>query len=750
MIDPRMPFSYAVRSMVAFLLALFLLVLPIPAWTQAAAADSPADAVLREVQAYSPRQEGSASEGALLDWIAARAAKDGWRATPFDFGSADFEYSFSRCLRVDVPGRSRDTLIIAVPVDAAPDAPPAQDGSAGVAVAVDLLDHLRGSTPPLSLVVLFLGAELGGGDTYPMGSTLFLRTYQPDFRTAVLYLDVRAAPSRILLRGGGKGIVSPYWLMKRAVDSLEGAGVPLRLRSEEMLAFRLGVTNERTLVEPWLRAGYPAIGIQGEYGKPSPGTPADVLASLSAFLAAFVEAGRAGIPEEWDRHYLLAQVGNRSFIVGETAYVAAVGGTFALVLLFAFIFVRRLRKYVRTLVRNLGAIVPLAVLAFAFLAAGTWAARAIPAARGFDRLWAYAPLEFLGLKVCVALFLYAALYNPLRRLPFPRNGSFYSAAALLFLLVETAVVAVYDISFTAYFLWAFLFVFFSSLARNRWVKVALALPAPFWGLAGLVSLFLLPALPLCHVVTLSPIYGNLLVAGAALPFILVVARFGLLFKGRGMLKRGTREILLAGALAVAAGGLALHLFLFSPFSAANPQPLVAVQTVVVDPAGTTSSTTMGIQSPAPVRGVTLETADGSVALPSGRAGGPVALPAVESPVQVFMDSSRFLQQLNLTLQVDMPSRPRSFALSLDSAQDFVLYDSSFPARRIGPRSYRLLVGAFAPNPLTVQLSLPVDQAFTITVTAEFDAPLIGVDVHAPADARVATRVRVVRTLEVHT
>ncbi len=736
--------------MVAFLLALFLLVLPLPAWTQAAAADSPVRAVLREVQAYSPRQEGSTAESALLDWIAARAAGDGWRATPFDFRSSDFEYSFSRCLRVDVPGRSKDTLIVAVPVDTAPDAPPAQDGSAGVAVAVDLLDHLRGSTPPLTLVVLFLGAELGGADPYPMGSTLFLRTYQPDFRTAVLYLDVRAAPSRVLVRGGGKGIVSPYWLMKRAVDSLEGAGVPLRLRAEEMLAFRLGVTGERTLVEPWLRAGYPAIGIQGEYGTAAPGVPADLLPALSAFLAGFVDAGRAGIPEEWDRHYLLAQVGSRSLLVGETVYVAAVGGTFALVLLFAFIFVRRLRKYVRTLVRNIGAIVPLAVLAFAFLAAGTWAARAIPAARGFEQLWAFAPLEFLGLKLCVALFLYAALYNPLRRLPFPRNGSFYSAAALLFLLLETAVVAVFDISFTAYFLWAFLFVFFSTLARNRWVKVVLALPAPLWGLAGIVSLFLLPALPLCHVLTLSPVYGNLLVAGAALPFILVVARFGLLFKGRGVLKRGRREILLAGALAMVGGGLALHLFVFSPFSAANPQPLVAVQTVVVNPSGETASTTLGIQSPAPVRGVSLATADGSVALPPGRAGGPVALAPVESPVQVSVDSTRFLQQLNLTLQVDMPSRPRSFTLSLDSGQDFVLYDSSFPALRIGPRSYRLLVGAFAPDPLTVQLSLPVDQAFTLTLATEFDAPLIGVDVRAPVDARVSTRVRVVRTLEVHT
>ncbi len=108
------------------------------------------------MSSFSPRQEGSAAEGALLDWIAARVSAEGIRAVPFDFRHSNFEHSFSRCLRVDVPGRSKDTLIVAVPVDAAPDAGPAQDGSIGVALALDLLDNLKGSRPPLSLIVLFV------------------------------------------------------------------------------------------------------------------------------------------------------------------------------------------------------------------------------------------------------------------------------------------------------------------------------------------------------------------------------------------------------------------------------------------------------------------------------------------------------------------------------------------------------------------------------------------------------------------
>jgi hypothetical protein len=341
------------------------------------------------------------------------------------------------------------------------------------------------------------------------------------------------------------------------------------------------------------------------------------------------------------------------------------------------------------------------------------------------------------------------LYNPLRLLPVPRNGSFYSASALLFLLVEIAVVAVFDISFTPYFLWAFLFVFLSTLARSRWLKVVLAVPAPFWGIRGIINVFLVPALPFCRIITLSPILGNLLVAGACIPFILVLLRLGLIFPGKGLLRRGRRELLLAGVLLIASGLIMVRLLTFWPFSARNPQPIAATQTVVVDSAGRTSASTLRIDSPAPVTGVSLSSPTGTRVLPRDWKDA-VPLDPVDSPVRVTVATAQFLQQQTLTLAVAMPSRPRSFSVSIESVRDFVLYDSSFPAVRLGPRSYRLLVGAFPPDPLSLQLSLPIEQAFTLTITAEFDAPLIGVEVKGPPYARVATRVRVVRTLAVKT
>ncbi len=187
----------------AFLLLLLLFAAPerLPAQAESRQTATQADSLLTAVSSFAPRREGSPAEGALLDWLGVRLAEMGMHAVPFDFSRSDFEHSFSRCLRVDVPGRSRDTVILAVPVDAPLDAGPGQDGSVNVALALDLLGHVRGTTPPFSLIVLFLGAEYGNTDSYPMGSTLFLRDYQPDYRAAVVYLNLREVPDRILVRG---------------------------------------------------------------------------------------------------------------------------------------------------------------------------------------------------------------------------------------------------------------------------------------------------------------------------------------------------------------------------------------------------------------------------------------------------------------------------------------------------------------------------------------------------------------------
>ncbi len=714
---------------------------------------APSTRLLEEVQAVSrffPRPEGSRMEKDLVSWIEARLSSLGVAFTPFDFSRSDFQHSFSSCIRVDIAGAARDSLIVAVPLNSPPDAERGKDGSLNVALALDLIAQAKNSPPPVSLTVLFLGAEYGDTSAYPMGSTLFLRDFRPEYRAAVLYLNFRAVPSRVLVRGGGRGIVSPYWLMNRCVDALRGARIPFRLPGEEIQIFRIGTTNERTVIEPYLKAGYPSIGLEGEHGDSAPWNESEWLLSFSSFLRGMMAANSSGIPEEWDRHYLLLQAGGISWIIGEKLHLLILLGILAAALLYSLTFRRGLKKYQRTLARNIPLILPLAALSFLFLLAGTYVLQGILSLRAFSILWTYAPLEFLALKICVALFLYAALYNVMRRLPFPRNGSFYSAAALVFLLIDIGVVAVLNISFTYYFLWAFVFVFLSTLFRGRYLKALLFLPAPFWGLRGLLTVFQAPALPFCHFLLLSPLWGNLLTAGVSLPMILMLLRLGLLFPGQGLMRRRVRELVLAGLLLVAGGVLAVHLAAFSPFSVSRPQPLVATQTIQVAVTGQTESTSLDVESPAPLGALSIADSMGMRVIHPGGTAVRLGLPRAASPLKIEQDSSEFLQQRNVQFLVQMPSSPRSVVVTLTSDDDFILFDSSYPPVRESPHQYRLLIGTFPPNPLPLQLTLPSGGVFTVTLTAEFDAPLIDTAVSAGPRTRVSTRVRVVRSLAVKT
>ncbi|MGA2478452.1 MAG: hypothetical protein ABSG63_06830 [Spirochaetia bacterium] len=703
---------------------------------------------LAAISRFYPRQEGSPAEKELIAWIEARLSSLSVPYSPFDFSQSDFQHSFSSCLRVDLPGRTRDTLIVAVPIDGPLGAEQGRDGSLSVALALDLINAAKAGDFPVSLTVLFLGAEYGEGDAYPMGSTLFLRDFQPDYRTAVVYLKLLQVPSRVLVRGGGRGIVSPYWLMSRSMDALRDAKVPFLLRGDEAQVFRMGTTNERTLIEPWLQAGYPSVGLEGEYR--DVGDTEARITALSGSLRGFLTASGSGIPETWDRHYLLLQIAGVSLIISEGAYVAMVLGILALTLLYSLIFRRGLKKYLRILLRKAWAILPLAFVSFLFLLAGTAVMLAILSLRGFPALWTFAPLPFLALKVCIGLFLYAILYNVFRRLPFPRNGSFYSAAALFFLLIDITVVAAFNISFTYYFLWAYVFVFLSALARNRYAKLLLFLPAPLWGLRELITVFMAPAVPFWHFLLLSPLTGNLLVAGVSLPFIVGLLRLGLLFPGRGILRRRVREFIIAGVMLAATGGLCVYLFTWSPYSASSPQSLAAVQVITVDTEGKSTATTLQISSPAPLGALSVTDTQGERSMDPAGTSLTVPMAATESPVQVSTVSRQFLQQRNVTVTVSMPSSPQLMTATLSAPDDFVLLDSSFPAVREGPRSYRLLIGAFPPNPLPLQLSLPADGTFTLVLTMQFDTPLIGAAVAGGPNARVVPHVRVVRRLEVKT
>jgi hypothetical protein len=287
--------------------------------------------------------------------------------------------------------------------------------------------------------------------------------------------------------------------------------------------------------------------------------------------------------------------------------------------------------------------------------------------------------------------------------------------------------------------------FLSALVPNRVGKLLLALAAPAAMVGGLVRIFLIPALPFCRLVLLSPLWGNLLAAGIALPFVLSLLRIGLLFPGGGILRRGVREPVLAALFAAAAGLLTARLLTFSPWSAGRPRPVSVVQTID-ESVGTN---TLVVTSPAPLGEFGLSDAQGDRLVRSSEAAFTVALASAPPSPAPQLTAGEFLGKTEIALQLASGENPRALEAVLTSGGDFILYDCTFPFVRESSRQYRLLVGAFPPDPLSLQLTLPAGGSFELMLSREYDAPLRGVRVTVPG-AGISTRVRVVTRVALRT
>jgi hypothetical protein len=683
------------------------------------------------LQLYYPRPEGSPAERSTLGYIETRLGELALPFRRFDFRESNLDHSFSSCLSVSIRGDRDDKLLLVVPLNHPPESVRDLDGSIDIALALALLAGMQRARPPVSVEVLFLGAEFGESPGYPMGSRLFLRDFTPGYRVMALYLNLRTIPTRIHVRPGARGVEAPYWLIDRSTRALRAAELFFLLRGNETQIFRIGLTGERTIIEPFLAAGYPAVSLEGEYaGLPAGGEQAWA-ASFLRFFDQFLASFRDGIPETWDRHYLFFQVRSFYFRISEQLYLALLIGVLSVVLIYSLVATRRLRRYLRLLGRDFWVLPLYLLFMFLLLFLSTLALEAIQRLRNMTELWASLPLPFLAFKLAVPLLIFYTVLPLLRRLHISRRGSFYSAAALLFLLLDIVVVAVINISFTYYFLWAFVFGLLFAASPWRPLKLLAFLASPYWIVRTVVELFSLPVLRFTRFVLLSSVWGNLLLAVALLPFILMLTRLRMVVPMFRISDRRTRQVASAAVFAAVLVGLAVLFLSYSPYGPKRPQPITA--SFLLDSDG--GRRVLLLESPAPLGRLTVWDGQRFTAVNTRTRTWRQDLPEAERLLVTRVSEQGFLDRRNITLDLQPRGEPVGVHLALASPEEFVLYDASFPYQREPDgRRYDLLIGANPPLPLPVQVTVPQGRSFTVEITLDYDRLPLEYQVYAQGKA----------------
>ena len=722
-----------------------------------------ADAAFEQDVAYlsalRPRAEGSSAELHAAEYVQRRLTAMGLPAQLRSLNDP-----LSAIVEAVVPGKLPDSLLVAVPL--APPAPAPGDPIAawrrlveptatGIAPAVALgfARSLAGASqpPPITVRFLFLGAEHGAVDQgYPLGSRTFLQEFQAGAPAAVLYLDLRGIPSHLVPYAGGAGIESPPWLYDRVVTALHAAGHPLRLtRANTIHLVRLGLTP-RSLLAPFHQAGLPGLHLAGQY-RPIDDSQSDLWPGrMQEFLAQLLASFADGVPDDWDRHYLLFNRPRSPLIISEPDYMIALVVVLALAITYLFAVSSRLRFFLAPLWRDGWRIPLLAAVTYAAISAGTTAVRLLPAVRGTPTLWHEAPLLFVMLKVAVAL-LAATLLRYLaaaRWLPQPRRklvARFDWAAAVVLLFALSGGAAVINVALAFPWVWALLCALLATSSSNRWIRFAWILPAPLWIIAPARGLLALPALPFVELVLFASPVVDLLVTAAVLPFWLL-ARGGLAgLRGSGRKRRGRRVALhtWAATLVVLIVAGSAHAFTMNLYGDGRLQPLAASASIDLD----TGRSNLHLSSPGPIGAVTVNVAGEERTVTTREQVYTIPMATVTGLMTFTERTETYRDRHSVTLDLAPVGEPRELRLTLESDDAFALLSANHRYRKLDEGSYRLLVGVGPPNPLAVQLTVPRDLKLVLRYELVYDQPPLPITVQGD-DKMVVTSTQVTGSIPI--
>ncbi len=678
-------------------------------------------------QKHFPRRDGSENEKLVFEYIEEKLAENGLSYTVSDFSGFADGHSFSKNIEVVIPGSSDDTLLLVVPVNHSADADP--DGPAwNLAAGLGYLLYKKERTdlegpPAAEIRVLFAGGEFVPDSERRLGTELFLESYYPEQNAAVLYLQLREIPGTVTVKNGEDDYFSPYWIIKRFAESMELEEVPYTLELQYTQLFRLGISGKNSSIADYLHQELPAI----EIGSRNAGGAAEAvpeerrlwLISFFQGLDRFLEKNEGRFPSGWDRHYIFIRLGESSFLVTEGVYIPLLLGVFTAILLFVLFFLRRMGKYRKVLFRKFWVLIILFILIFLFLFIGTYVIKGMAVLRGFSGIWQQRPLLFFFLKLSAALSFFSLVFRFVKRFPFPMIRSFYSASAILLFFLLMAVVSVYNISLTYYFVWAFLWTVLFSIFPNRFAKLFCFAAAAFSLFFGLYEVFILDARGAIEFILLSPLYGNLFFSLLLLPFILMIIRSTKAFQDTAEQELHVHGWVISALPVAAFVSLMVYGFLFPPFSAVNPRKIVLQEEINYE----LRERKLTARSEAPLYTVHID-GGGYGAMTAGTAESAVQYSEnIPDLFDISYEKDEFLDRKYYTLTLAAEGTPARVALELHSKAPLIIYDSNFPFRTSrDDNKGEIFIGAFPPDPLTIEVVLPQDSDVEAQFTVDYLEP----------------------------
>lgn len=678
------------------------------------------------LHSFYPHYESLEKQKKLTAYIETRLKDFGVDYSILDYSQAEGQHSFTPIIDVSIAGENPHSLFIMVPLGHTRNAKKYESGIINIQTALRVIQQFKKEKPFLSLRIVFLSNEILPAKITYQGSRYFLNQLNPETSSCFFYLNLRSIPERVVLRTGGQGQISPFWLIDSVSRALSKEDIFFLFRGNETQFFRLGIDFIQSPITSYLEESYPAIFFESISAD-----PADRRDKLSGWLLSFpfalkefMKTHQSSYPQQSDKHYIFFQVRNFYFILKEAELLIII---LLLVLLFSFYFAfkrKQMRLRFQLFMSEIYNLPLLFLLFFISLFIPSLLLHFISFLRDFPALWQYNTLSFFLFKSSGVIVILVLLHLLYRYTSLKISAFFCRTLAIVLSILVFLVMSYFNISYSYFALWPLICFLLITFIPFFPAKIIFFLLSFAIHIKMLVDIFTLPVKKALYYLIMDPFVGNIVCTFFLLPFLLM--GLGLLLNPRArlpFLKRKGRIIFLSffSLFLLPFLFLAGLIYLDQVFKEQNKQEIFILEEI--SPAGNYKAQ---ISSVAPFQGIVLSKNGKNYQLKEKKRKYILTEKNGSSRFTMSLDSSTFLERVQYVLSLEFQEQVYQYTVYLQSKERMVLYDCNFPynydARK---RRINLYIGVDPPQKLDLKFITEAGRNFEIHCQAVFQSTELG-------------------------
>lgn len=658
----------------------------------------------QEFLTFLPRDEGMLYEEKAINFIRAMADELKLPVQIYSVSPSNNQaFSYSQNVEIVLSGSTENEILYLVPLN---------QSNASLLPVLLIMQELGklDQSPVIGARFVFLGAEFGDHDAYPMGSKSFLQTYSPNKKALFFYFDFDYPTDRPYL-WVTNSMPPALWPLQQAKELLHTENIKAKISPLSSIITRIGFTSER-IIPLYFSEGLTGIHMTAPIKKSKNDGSLSLEIWSQSIKNAFVNwhLNLTDINVNAEKNYV--NIGN--LLIPEPIYIFILIISWTVLTSIFYTSKKSFFLSYQYFWKHRRDFSLLFIIAFlSFFLSGLILLSLLVLQNNWE-LWHQNPLHFFFYKALLFFLLYFVFLQFLRDINLFAIQKSSIRIALLFSINNAVILLFINITFLWPILWSiFCLLIALSFSRSN-IKIYAFLLSPIFICLELYPIFSTSLSFLSGFFLFDDLFANFILTMIFFPTILTI--LSLRFKNPYLILRKNCGLTLVSAI----------LFILVTYSVSNhyfyqkngqPLNIKLVENLNLNSAYIDLSSPYEIGSfslsfygqkyfiKTPLRYFQLNT-------------------SVHHSLDITYKITEFYETNLLQISIFSPKTINSYDINISSREDLFITNSNFPTQAIKKEgvlsNFSVLTGKNPPNPLTINLITNKGREIIIRTTANID------------------------------